>query len=390
MAASDYFVVEPLVAEGQARAGGLTDFGPGPFVDPLAIFVESLNRDARLNDVGRYIAKERILLHIVNRLQYAEDRKRYPGIAQVNVERPVFIIGLPRTGTTILHDILAQDPANRAPLTWELMFPSPPPTTEDALTDPRIAACQATIPVGDEKSILFKAMHPMGAMLSQECVVMQGDAMVTALFHNQFRVPTYQDFVDNDADWGPVYEFHRRQLQHLWFRKPGDRWVLKTGAHLWALEHLLATYPDARIVFTHRDPVKSMTSYASLTSLVRSRGSDEVDPLEVASDWTARLRAKVLHALAVRTAKAYPDAIFYDMYFHDFVADQFAEIEKIYDAIGLPMSDEGAAAMRAYIAEHPKGVDGIHRYEPEEYGVDPATVRREFAPYIDHFGLRPE
>jgi len=383
------FEVEPLVEEAQQRAGGLDDLGAGPYVEPLGLFVDSLNEEARLNQIGEYIARERILLHTVNRLHYVEDRKRYPGIADVQIERPVFIIGLPRTGTTILHDILDQDPANRAPLTWELMFPSPPPPTADAVTDPRIAMCQATIPEGDERDVLFKAMHPMGALLSQECVVMMGESMCTALFHNQFRVPSYQDWVDQ-ADWAPVYDFHRRQLQHLWFRKPGDRWVLKTGAHLWGLEQLLITYPDARIVFTHRDPVKSMTSYASLTSLVRSAGSDHVDRDEVADDWTRRLQAKVQHALDVRLAGDYPDAIFYDMFFPDFVADQFTEIAKIYEALDLPMSDEGAAAMQAYIADHPKGKDGIHRYAPEEYGVDPAEVREQFATYIEYFDLKPE
>lgn len=388
--AEEPFEVSTLLAEARERAGGLDDLGDGPYLEGMGRFVDSLNAEAHLNPVGRYIAKERILLHTVNRLQYIADRARHPAIAEVPIVRPVFIIGLPRTGTTILHDILDQDPANRAPLTWELMFPSPPPTTADADTDPRIAACQATIPVGDAHSELFKAMHPMGARLSQECVVMMGESMYTALFHNQFRVPAYQDWVDEGREWPAVYEFHRRQLQHLWWQKPGDRWVLKTGAHLWGLEHLLETYPDARIVFTHRDPVKSMTSYASLTSLVRSRGSDQVDPLEVAADWTARLRDKVHHALAVRAARDYPEAVFYDMYFHDFVADQFAEIAKIYDAFDLPMSEAGERRMREYIAAHPKGVDGIHRYAPEEYGVDPATVRREFAGYIEHFDLRPE
>ncbi len=383
------FEVEPLVAEATERTGGLEDLGTGPFLEPLGLFCDSLNRDARLNPVGEFIARERILLHTVNRLHYVNDRLQYPGIADVAVEKPVFIVGLPRTGTTILHDILDQDPANRAPLTWELMFPSPPPTTAEAATDPRIEMCQATIPVGDERSELFKAMHPMGATLSQECVVMMGEAMCTPLFHNQFRVPTYEDWVD-EADWAPVYDFHRKQLQHLWWRKPGDRWVLKTGAHLWGLEHLLVTYPDARIVFTHRDPVKSMTSYASLTSLVRSSGSDEVDRFEIAQDWTDRLQAKVHHALQVRTDNDYPDAVFYDMFFDDFAADQFAEITKIYDALDLPMSDEGAAAMRAYIADHPKGKDGIHRYSPEEFGVDPVRVREQFADYIEHFDLRPE
>jgi Sulfotransferase family len=233
-------------------------------------------------------------------------------------------------------------------------------------------------------------MHPTGALLSQECVVMMGEAMCTPLFHNQFRVPSYEDWVDDEADFAPVYDLHRRQLQHLGWRKPGERWVLKTGAHLWGLEHLLATYPDARIVFTHRDPVKSMTSYASLTTLVRSRGSDEVDPFEIADDWTRRLQAKVAHALEVRRTHDYPDALFYDMHFGDFVADQFAEISKIYDAFDLPMTAAGEAGMKQYIAEHPKGVDGIHRYEPEEYGVDPDAVRRAFVNYIDTFGLRPE
>jgi hypothetical protein len=384
------FVADALVAEARARAGGLDDLGPGPFLEPLARFVDSLNSEARLNEVGRYMARERILLHTVNRLHYVEDRKRFPAIADVTIEKPVFIVGLPRTGTTILHDILDQDPANRAPLTWELMFPSPPPTAEEAATDPRIAACQALIPTGDRQSELFKAMHPTGALLSQECVVMMGEAMCTPLFHNQFRVPSYEDWVDDEADFAPVYDLHRRQLQHLSWRKPGDRWVLKTGAHLWGLEPLLATYPDARIVFTHRDPVKSMTSYASLTTLVRTRGSDEVDPFEIAEDWTRRLQAKVENALVLRRSREYPHAIFYDMFFGDFVADQFAEIAKIYDAFDLPMSDAGAAAMQAYIASHPKGVDGIHRYEPEEYGVDPVAVRRSFANYIDAFGLQPE
>jgi len=384
------FERDALLTKGQERAGGLTDLGTGQFLEGMGRFVDSLNTDARLNDIGRYIAEERILLHVVNRLDYVHDREQYPEIAQVDVVKPVFIVGLPRTGTTILHDILNQDPANRAPLTWELMFPSPPPEASVGNDDARVAACQATIPSGDLRSTMFKAMHPMGAALSQECVVMMGEAMCTPLFHNQFRVPTYQDWVDTGADWATVYEFHRRQLQHLWWHKPGERWMLKTGAHMWGLAHLLETYPDARIVFTHRDPVKSMTSYASLTALVRSLGSDDVDPFEIAADWSARLKMVLERSMAVRNAREYPDAVFYDMYFPDFVADQFTEIEKIYDALDIPMSDEGAATMRAFIAEHPKGKDGIHRYAPEDFGVDPATVRREFAPYIEHFGLEPE
>ena len=229
----------------------------------------------------------------------------------------------------------------------------------------------------------------MGAELSQECVVIMGDTMCTPLFHNQFRVTSYQDWVD-DADWSHVYKFHLQQLQHLQHRHKGDRWVLKTGAHMWGLEYLLETYPDARIVFTHRDPVKSLTSYASLTALVRSMGSDHVDGFEVAVDWNRRLKNKLEHAIAVRSAKEYPDAVFYDMKFSEFVRDQFSVVEKIYEAFDLPMSGEGADRMKAFIADNPQGKHGIHRYEPHEYGIVPEEVRQTFRPYIERFDLKPE
>jgi hypothetical protein len=383
------FDVNSLIAEARRRTQGLEDFGTGPFLEPLALFVESLAKDARLNATGQHIAKERALQHTVNRLLYVDDRKKYPGIKDEKIVKPVFIIGLGRTGSTILHDILAQDPANRAPLTWEVTFPSPPPRTATFDTDPRIARCEAGFPPMDERRLKFKAMHPMGAQLSQECVVIMGDAMCTPLFHNQFRVTSYQDWVDR-ADFSHVYEFHRKQLQHLQWGHRGDRWVLKTGAHMWGLEYLLETYPDARIVFTHRDPVKSLTSYASLTALVRSMGSDHVDGFDVARDWNVRLKRALEHAIAVRMAKDYPDAVFYDMKFSDFVRDQFAVVERIYDAFDLPMTEEGAARMRAFIADNPQGKHGIHRYQPEEYGIDPAVVRNTFRPYIERFDLRPE
>ena len=386
--------LDSILDEARQRAGGgadpPTDLGDGPFLEPLQLVLSSLEEEGRLNVIGRMIARERMVGHTANRLGYVRDRMRNPSIADEQIVKPVFIIGMPRTGTTILHDILAQDPANRAPMTWEVMFPSPPPEAATFHTDPRIEACAATFPSVDAQIPAFKAMHPMGAELSQECVTMMGEAMCTPLFHNQFRVPSYEDWVDREADWTHVYDFHAKQLQHLQWHNARDRWVLKTGAHLWGLDKLLAQYPDARIVFTHRDPVKSMTSYASLTTLVRSMGSDDVDAVEVADDWIARLRTMLLRGLHVRRARHYPDAIFYDMFFPDFISNQFAEVAKIYDALGLPMSDDGARRMQAFIADNPPGKHGIHFYEPHEFGVVPERVRDEFREYIEHFDLRPE
>lgn len=382
--------VDGVLATASQRTGGLDELGDGAFVEPLGRLVDSLAADAELNDVGRMIANERMTLHTVNRLGYVADREAHPEIAEQRIAQPVFIIGMPRTGTTILHDILSQDPASRAPLTWEVMFPSPPPETATFDTDPRIARCAATMPARDARLPGFDAIHPMGPQLTQECVVLMGETMCTPLFHNQFRVPTYQDWVDHEADWADVYDFHHRQLQHLQSRHAGDRWVLKTGAHLWGLDQLLATYPDARIVFTHRDPVKSMTSYASLTSIVRRVGSDGVDPVEVADDWIERLRRVLLRGIEIRAAREYPDAVFHDMFFGDFITDQFRTVEGIYEALDLPMTGDAADRMQAFIDDNPPGKHGIHRYAPEEFGVDPDRVRSEFAGYIDHFDLRPE
>lgn len=381
--------LEDLLDEARQRAGRLDDLGEGPFLEPLNRLLESLEQEAHLNMIGRVIARERILGHTVNRLGYVDDRKKFPEVAQQQIIKPVFIIGLPRTGTTILHDILAQDPSSRAPLTWEAMFPSPPPETATYDTDPRIERCAATFPDIDQMIPGFKAMHPMGALLSQECVTMMGETMCTPLFHNQFRVPTYEDWVDREADWSHVYAFHIRQLQHLQSRHAKDRWVLKTGAHMWGLEHLLATYPDARIVFTHRDPVQSMTSYASLTTLVRSMGSDEVDRFEIASDWSARLVHVLEHAIKVRSATEYPDAVFYDMRFSDFVKDQFNVVEQIYEAFGLELTPAAATRMRAFIDDNPQGKHGVHEYSPEQYGVEPESVRHAFRNYIERFDLAP-
>jgi hypothetical protein len=387
------FETDAVLEEASRRTGGLTDLGDGPFIEPMGLFLDSLESEGNLNEIGRLIASERTLLHTVNRLGYVNDRKQHPEIADEKIVAPVFIIGFPRTGSTILHDILAQDPDTRSPLTWETMFPSPPPEAATFRTDPRIELAASILPDPEnetESEKQFRAMHPMGAELTQECVTMMGESMCTPLFHNQFRVPSYEDWVDDEADFAHVYAFHQRQLQHLQWHNPRDRWVLKTGAHMWGLDHLLRTYPDARIVFTHRDPVKSVTSYASLTCHVRAMGSDDVDRAEVAEDWNGRLLKAITRTMAVRDSGDYPDATFYDMFFQDFVADQFAVVSDIYAALGLPMTDEAATRMKAFIDDNPKGKHGLHLYTPEEYGIDPAAVRRDFSAYIDRYDLAPE
>lgn len=379
-------IVEAAIRE----AGGDDDFGDGAFLEPLRLLLAALEEEAELSFLGRSIARQTLVRVVRNRLQLVADRKRHPEIAGVEVRRPLVVVGLPRTGSTILHDILARDPGNRAALTWECDAPSPPPERATYTSDPRIAASDAQIAGVDRLIPGFRAMHPMGAQLAQECVVLTMHSMATPIFHNQYRVPSYQDRVDDHWDWAPVYAFHRRQLQHLQWRCEGQRWVLKSGAHMWALDQLLATYPDACIVATHRDPVKVATSFASLATLLRSLASDAVDAREVAADWTPRL-AKVLHrAIDVRDSGRFAKDRFLDVHFPDLLADPMGVVEGIYAHFGFDLPGEAADAMREFIADNPQGKHGHHRYTPEEYGLDVAAERERFRAYTERFGIEPE
>jgi hypothetical protein len=381
---------ESLIEEAIRQAGGAEDFGDGPFEEPLRLLIASLEEEARLTFLGRRIARETLVRVIRNRLRFVADRSDRPEIADVEIRRPLVVVGLPRTGSTILHDILARDPSSRAPLTWECDHPSPPPERSSFLTDPRIAMSDGALAGVDRLIPGFRAMHPMGAQLAQECVVLTQHSMATPIFHNSFRVPSYQDWVDDACDWAPVYEFHRRQLQHLQWRCERERWVLKSGAHLWALDRLLATYPDACIVATHRDPVKVATSFASLATLVRSMASDRVDARGVAADWTPRLARVLQRAIYVRDSGSFSRDRFFDMQFPELLADPMGVVERIYGHFDIELLGEAADAMRGFIAENPQGKHGQHRYAPAEYGLDVPVERERFRRYTERFGIASE
>ncbi len=373
------------------RATGCDDFGPEPFLAPMRRVLDSLENEARLSFLGRTIARNELVRVLRNRLGLVAARRAHPEIERVQVHQPIVVVGLPRTGSTILHDILARDPAHRAPLTWECNEPCPAPEASTYETDPRIAKSDAELAGVDRLIPGFKSMHPMGARLAQECVVLMQQTMCSVLFHNEYRVPSYQDWLDDPAfDWRPVYAFHREQLQHLQWRCARERWVLKTGAHMWSLDALLATYPNACVVQTHRDPVKVATSYASLTTLVRAMSSEAVDAFEVAADWTPRLARALERAIDVRDSGSLPAERFHDVHFRALLADPMKVVEGIYGHFGIELSGVAADRMRSFISENPQGKHGVHHYAPAEYGLDVGTERERFARYTTRFAIEPE
>ena len=195
------------------------------------------------------------------------------------------IVGQPRTGTTILYDLLAQDPALRAPLTWEVDHPVPPPETATYDTDPRIDEVQARLEMADSLIPGFTAFHPMGARLAQECVRITAGDFRSMIFPIQYRVPSYNRWLLHEADLAPAYRWHRRYLQHLQSRHPAEQWLLKSPAHLWHLDALAGEYPDALVVQTHRDPLKVIASVSALAAHLRRMASDETSIAEAAAEY---------------------------------------------------------------------------------------------------------
>ncbi len=371
------------------KSTGLRDFGHDWFRGPLERLIDSLESEAQLTLLGRMLARRDLVRLLENRLRQVSLLAQHGEITSERVERPLFILGMPRTGTSILHELMAQDPANRVPMTWEVMHPIPPPQAATFATDPRIAQVDAHFSGIDRLLPDFKKMHPMGARLPQECVVITQHEFASMVWHTTNRVPSYQDWLDG-ADLRHVYESHKRWLQVLQWKAPAERWVLKSPGHLWALESLLAVYPDARIVQNHRDPLKVVASLVSLVCTLRSLGTDAVDPHEIGLDWTRRLAGGLEHATRARDAAKLPASQILDVPFREFMADEIAMVRQIYTHFGMDYTAEAERRMRAFLAQNAADKHGRHSYDLSLGGLDEATERKRFAAYQERFAIPSE
>ncbi len=372
-----------------ARQAGCDDFGDDAFRPALAKLIESLERDARLTLFGRYFARRQLLELLGHRLELTDYRKRHPAIADEQIRRPLFILGLPRTGTTLLYGLLAEDPANRAPLSWEIDQPCPPAETATYENDPRIESTQARFDQVNRLAPGFQTIHPVGALMPQECIVPTASAFMSIRFQMCFDVERYDDWF-LEQDMHPTYEHHRRFLQHMQFRHKGDRWILKSPGHLGPIDALFDVYPDAMVVQTHRDPIRVIPSVANLEYTMRLVSSDDVDPSRVGRQMM-QVWSKLL-AQGMRARERHPEreSRILDLAMHEVVRDPIACIERIYAHFDLPLSDEARDRMRRYLAAHPKHEFGIHRYSLEAFGLDETSLNAAFKGYRERFEIAPE
>jgi hypothetical protein len=369
-----------LVAAARRRARW-DDFGAPAVHEPLSRLLESIEREAQLNLMGRIAAREDLTRMLASRLALERDRQRHPEIAAERIRRPLFITGLPRSGSTLLHSLLAQDPATRVPLNLEIMYPSPPPERATHATDPRASQAERQIRWFAWVQPEFCRIHPVAARQAEECVVILSHSFLSYQFSSMYFVPSYQAWMEQQ-DLRPAYVFHRRFLQHLQWRCPGDRWVLKAPPHFPTLDALLAVYPDANVVVTHRDPLEVAASVASLHAVLRSTFSDAVEPTEVGPEVSQMLANDIARGMkALDRGCARPGQVL-DVWYDE----PLATVRKIYAHFDLPLTADAEARMRRFPREELQP-EGRHEYSLEEFGLDAEIERRRYGAYCARYGL---
>ncbi len=379
-----------VIIDAAVAAAGTDDFGAPTWREGLERLLASLRDEAQLNALGVQIAAGEMVDYLTTRAAILQYRLEHPAVAEGDVVPPIVIVGQARTGTTMLYDLLAQDPTTRVPLTWEVDRPCPPPETATYDTDPRIDEVEAMY-AGTELLIPgFRAMHPLGPRLAQECVRITGGEFASLIFPTQYRVPSYAMWLQHEADLAPAYRWHRVFLQHLQARHHGDRWLLKSPAHIWHLGALLHEYPGALLVQTHRDPLRIIASVSSLQATLRRLGSDAPDLADIAAEWAPYIIEGLDRSVAGRIDGTVAPEHVVDVQFAEFLADPFGVVGRIYDRFGIELSAEAERRMHAFYADHPHEGPGAHHYSFADTGLVEAEWRERAQPYQEYFGVASE
>jgi len=380
----------PRLLAAASKQTGLDDYGPDYFRGPLQRLCDSLEQDARLSGLGRILARQELLRLLNHRLQFIDIFKRHPQIAEQEIVAPLFILGMPRTGTTSLHELMALDPQFRVPLSWEVDQPFPPPETASYQTDPRIAALEKNLAKIDSLLPGFKYMHPMGAQLPQECVALFSHDFVSMIFDVQFRLNQYQSWLIKE-DMTEVFHHHRRWLQLLQWKCPGDTWVLKSPQYLWNVEDMLREYPDARVIQTHRDPVKVALSIGNLAATLRTLGSSQVDLQETTQAYADLLHYGTDKTMAARNKGLLRKEQVFDIQFAHFRQGPVAALKEAYGYFGLEFTDAVGQKMQAFLNSGSETErHGKHSYNLADSGLDLDRERQRFATYQNAYNIPSE
>jgi hypothetical protein len=363
-------------------ATGLDDFGPGDFRDGLDVLLASLAEDAGLDPSADASVVGVLQTRLANRLLVEDWYRRRPEVSDVAVVGPVHVIGLPRTGTTALGSMLSLDPQFRSLRMWEQRNPVPPPVLADEADDPRRLA------YAEEVSRLPAEAHAMHHY-EVDASVEDSDVLGMAFHGQQYTLPVYgYHRWWRAADSTDAFAYHRRVAKLLASRRPPNRWLFKAPHHKFHLEAVVAAYPDARFVMTHRDPAKAVPSYASLVSSIFPKAASPAghDLQRLGPEVSNHLREGMEHAVEARSRLG--DDRYLDVHHDDLNADPLGTIARVYDFLGLNLEGGVERTIDAWQRANRTGAKGAHRYTPEQFGLRAGQIRDEYAFYIRRFDVR--
>lgn len=375
-----------LLAEAQAKTG-FKNFGEDAFLEPLGVLLKSLSEEADLNDLGRTIMRSRVLESLETRLKTEDWITRHPEILEEVIGPPIVVVGLMRTGTTMLQRILSSDPRHYGPMWWEVRFPAPDPGTDFSQLDPRVPRAEAEVAAILEADPGQAAIHPWDAQAPDEEIMLLEHSFLSHVPESFAEMPTYFNWI-NEQDWTPSYTYLRKFLQFLQWQKRQrgeikERWILKTPGHLGYIDTLFSVFPGARVVQTHRDPIETVPSAASMSHSIRALYSDGARSSDTGRQWQKRLSWGTERCMASR-AKL-PKDTFADIWFKDALTNPLAEIERVYEIFGIEMIPEARAAMEQWLVDNRRDKRPAHRYTLEDFGLTEASIREDFAAYRTKF-----
>jgi len=369
------------------RQTGLQDFGDPPVGPALSVLMKSLAEEANLHRLGRFLARVHLRDLLETRLHLVDAWNRIDGLPEQPLRRPIFVTGVPRSGSTFLHELLSQDPANRAPRVWEVMYPLRNAQGVSGSASMQVWRAEISLWWFRRLAPLADAVYPMRARTPHECVAIHSYTLLSQEFVSSFNVPTYETFLDA-ADLSSTYAWQKNFLQYLQAGGPAPRWVLKSPDHVRSLEALWQVFPDAYIIQTHRHPLEALVSSSHLTEVLRGVFSRPQNRREIGRR-EAEVMADNMNRI-MRFRDAHPELAdrFIDVHYQELIADPVATLRRVYRKVGMTLTDETAQHMQQ-LATH-RGRYSSHRNgRPTlaELGLDAQTEIERFAEYCSHFGI---
>ena len=375
--------VEELLQAARERAAGLSYFGDDNYQQALDVLTHALNTEAKLSAAGIAMMRERLIGQLLNRLLMEDYFKRFPEIEQIEIDDPLVIVGLPRTGTTMLQRTLAVDPRFYSAAWWETRYPAPlvGEGPQDAAT--RIELAKAEVAQTIEAIPQILSIHPMSATLCDEEFMLMEHSFLCAM-DAYADVPSYTAWLDQQ-DQRPVYTQLKRMLQFLQWQKmqrgqaQGQRWLLKAPQHLHTLEILLSVFPKAQVILTHREPAQTIPSMASMAHTLWQIYSDQPDPRSAGRQWNHRMARGIHHTMQVRDQQ--DSKRFLDIHFSDTVAKPMEVLETVYQFANLSFSEKARVDAQQWIASNSREKRAGHDYRLETFGLSEQQMQDDYAPY---------